>query len=401
MWNNKKTVIACAVTFVAAVILTIGVMSVMTGTKGKVLVSKEDYAQAKYYVQKYSKLESLYKLLEKDYYKELNEDDLLTGTYKGLFAGTGDPYTAYFTEEEFKMLVDSLDSNFFGIGVTIFLNDDNDCEIASVMEGEPAEKAGVLGGDVIVSVDGESCKGETPTQVASRVRGEKNTKVKIQVRRDGNLLDFEIKRAEITDVSVISEVLEDNIGYIGITSFQKDTAEEFREELSKMENAKVDGLIIDLRANGGGLVDQAAEVADMLMDEGMIVYMQNRQGQKKEYNSKPGRTALKYVVLVDEATASASEIMTTGIQKNKEGIIVGTTTYGKGIAQNSWPLKDGTGVDITIYEYFAEDGTVINKKGIKPDVVVEFEESDIKDGRIVNDRQLDEAIKVLKKSLGK
>ena len=188
-----------------------------------------------------------------------------------------------------------------------------------------------------------------------------------------------------------SKVLDDNIGYIRIRMFMTNTAELFEEAISELEEQKVKGLIIDLRSNGGGMVDQSVKIADRLMDEGVIVYMENGQGERTYLRSAKGRTELPYVLLVNNGSASASEILTAGVQSNHEGTVIGTKTYGKGITQQMMKLKNGDGVEITISQYFSPTGKVIHEKGITPDIVVELEESDVEDGIIVHDRQLEKA----------
>ena len=186
------------------------------------------------------------------------------------------------------------------------------------------------------------------------------------------------------------------MGYIRLASFDMNTAQQFREALTQMEEAGVEGLVIDLRANIGGIVDQSVEIADMLMDEGIVVYQEDGHGERVYYRTEDGRTPLDYVILVNGATASASEVLVAGVQDNEEGVILGTQTYGKGIMQKTWGLKNGDGIEITFAQYYSPSGKVIHGVGITPDVVVELEESDVEGNYIVNDRQLEEAVKLLK-----
>ena len=396
MWDKKKVITACCITFVITVAATMGFMRIFNvGIGDKVFVSQTDYENMKTVASRYSAVERMYEFLEENYYQELDEEEMITGLIKGLFEGTGDPYTRYMTEEEYEEMESSYSGEFEGVGVSMNVSDDGYIEVISVIDDSPAQKAGIKDGDLIVAVDDVRYTGEQLSEAAGVMRGEKGTQVKLTVSRDGVLMDFNIVRAPISDISVTSRMLDGNYGYIRISSFNTNTAEQFKKELEAMENKKAAGLVIDLRSNGGGLVDQSVEIADMLMNEGTIVYMENGKGEKTYYKSKAGRTELEYVVLVNGGSASASEILVAGIQGNNEGTIVGTQTYGKGITQKTWKLAGGGGIEITVSQYFAPDGGVIHKKGITPDIVVEFEESDITDGVVTNDRQLQKAVEVL------
>lgn len=396
--GKKRIIAACCITFVVTVVGTIGFMSLFNvGIGDKAFVSLTEYQKMKTAATRYAELDSLYDFLEANYYEDLNEEDLALGMYKGLFEGTGDPYTKYLTKEERESQEKYFSGEFDGVGVSMNASEEGYIQIISVMDDSPAKKAGVKDGDIIVAVDDVRYSGEELSQAAEALRGPKGTKVKMTVSRDGEIMHFELKRAPIEDVSVYSNVIENNIGYIRITSFVANTSELFEEELASLEKKKVSGLIIDIRSNGGGLVNESVEIADMLMNEGVVVYAEDGKGEKTYYKTKDGRTPLKYVVLVNKGTASASEILAAGIQCNEEGTVLGETTFGKGIIQKSWRLTNGDGAEITIAQYFTSNGEVIHKKGITPDVVSELKEEDIEDGVVVNDRQLQKAIEVLNK----
>ncbi|MBQ4340721.1 MAG: S41 family peptidase [Firmicutes bacterium] len=396
--GKKRIIAACCITFVVTVVGTIGFMSLFNvGIGDKAFVSLTEYQKMKTAATRYAELDSLYDFLEANYYEDLNEEDLALGMYKGLFEGTGDPYTKYLTKEERESQEKYFSGEFDGVGVSMNASEEGYIQIISVMDDSPAKKAGVKDGDIIVAVDDVRYSGEELSQAAEALRGPKGTKVKMTVSRDGEIMHFELKRAPIEDVSVYSNVIENNIGYIRITSFVANTSELFEEELASLEKKNVSGLVIDIRSNGGGLVNESVEIADMLMNEAVVVYAEDGKGEKTYYKTKDGRTPLKYVVLVNKGTASASEILAAGIQCNEEGTVLGETTFGKGIIQKSWRLTNGDGAEITIAQYFTSNGEVIHKKGITPDVVSELKEEDIEDGVVVNDRQLQKAIEVLNK----
>ena len=383
--------------FAAGVVVAMAVMTLFNvGIGDKAYVSYTEYENAMKMANKYAELESLSNFLEDNYYKELDEDDIMTGIYKGLFSSPGDPYTRYMTPEEYKEMKETVDGTFEGIGVTMGVSETGYIQIISVMDDSPAQGAGLQAGDLILEVDGKAYMGEDLEDAATHMKGEAGTQVKLLVERKSKEIPFTITRAAVSDISVSTKMLEDNIGYIRIHSFLSNTAELFEDALSEMEKKKVAGLVIDLRSNGGGMVDQSVQIADMLMDEGTIVYMEDGHGKQTYLTSKEGRTKLPYVLLVNNGSASASEILTAGVQGNHEGTVMGTTTYGKGITQQMMKLKNGDGVEITISQYFSPTGKIIHEKGITPDVVVELEESDVKDGIIVHDRQLEAAEEYLK-----
>ena len=245
-------------------------------------------------------------------------------------------------------------------------------------------------GDIILKVDGQPYSGSESSEAASNIRGKAGTSVEITYKRNGVENTVSIVRAAIQVETIEYEMLEDNIGYILIDSFESATSKDFQAALDDLTAKGARGLVIDLRNNGGGLVDQCIKIADMLMNQGTVVYTQDHDLKKDYYTTKAGRTELPYVVLVNEYTASASEILSAGIQDNNEGIIVGTKTYGKGIIQSLYPWDDGSAVKITIMQYFSPSGKTIHKVGITPDYIVELVEGD------ETDYQLNKAIEVLK-----
>ncbi|MBR6504010.1 MAG: S41 family peptidase [Firmicutes bacterium] len=392
MEDKKKRRWMLAGAFAVGFIVALALMTLFNvGIGDKAFVSYTEYENAKQVADKYAELESLYNFLEDNYYIDLDEEDMMTGIYKGLFASPGDIYTRYMTPEEYKEAMESIEGTFEGIGVTMAASESGYIQIVSVMEDSPAEEAGLREGDLILEVNGKSYMGVDLEEAATHIKGESGTSVKLLIQRKDQQKEYTITRAPINEASVTSKVLDDNIGYIRIRMFMTNTAELFEEAISELEEQKVKGLIIDLRSNGGGMVDQSVKIADRLMDEGVIVYMENGQGERTYLRSAKGRTELPYVLLVNNGSASASEILTAGVQGNHEGTVIGTKTYGKGITQQMMKLKNGDGVEITISQYFSPTGKVIHEKGITPDIVVELEESDVEDGIIVHDRQLEKA----------
>lgn len=346
---------------------------------GYVSITSAEYEQYKKSDEKYAKLAQLEEYIKANFYLPVDEDALTYGMYKGLFWGLNDPYSAYLSEEQYAEVKISTTGEFQGVGVTMAPDADGYLNVVSPIDNSPAAKAGIQSGDKIVAVDGETVNGSSIDKAVAMMRGKAGTKVKVTILRDRKNLDVELVRSKIVMHSVRSEVLEDNIGYIRISSFEEKTAVEFKEHLRNLELKKVKGLIVDLRDNGGGLVEISVQVADALLDEGIVTYTQNQKGDKEYHKSKNGKTALPYVLLVNGGTASASEIVAGAIKDHQGGKLVGTQTYGKGIIQVVDPLPNGDAIKLTVMQYFSPNGNVIHNIGITPDVVVEQLADDEKD----------------------
>ena len=353
---------------------------------GPVLISNEVYDHYKELDERFSKVNSIYDCVMEDYYIEPDKTSLEDGMCKGLISGLDDPYSAYMTEDEYNTWLESVTGEFEGIGISFTTDADGNYVIVSVFKDSPAEKAGLEEGDFILGADGKAYS--TMDALSAAIKGEKGTKVTVTYERDGEAHDVEITRDKIEETSVESEMLDDNIGYIAISSFSENTAEDFQAELEKFESKNVDGLIIDLRNNGGGMVDACSKIADMLLGEETIVSMEDRDGEETVLTSDAEATDLPYVILVNENSASASEILAGAVKDNTDNPLVGVTTFGKGIVQTSGQMKDGSALELTTMQYFSPDGNKIHKKGVEPDYVVENTETE--------DKQLDKAIELLK-----
>ena len=346
------------------------------------------------------KLDELYSLIDKTYIEDVDKEDLQEGLYKGLLESLDDPYSVYYTKEEFNQMMEDTSGTFEGIGA--YLTQDPDTQVITVVKpikDSPAEAAGILADDILVEVDGEDITGQDLNLVVSKLRGPKGTEVKVGVYREGeeDVLTFPIVRDEITTLSVDYEMFEDNIGYIAISEFADATAEQFYEAYDDLESQGMKSLIIDLRSNGGGYVDVSVEIADKLVKEGVIVSVKDKHGLSYKYEDKGDENYLKIpcVLLVDGNTASASEILTGALRDYDLATIIGTKTFGKGITQNIMPLGDGSGVKITGSTYYTPDGENIHGVGIEPDIEVELDYDKYKEEGI--DNQLEAAKEYLKK----
>ena len=379
MISKKKAIIWSILLVVITALLT---STVQIAMGNRVVISKDLYNEYK----KYNKLIGLQEIVEDDFYKDTSGDDLVQGAIKGMFSGLGDVYSQYYTKEEFETLKEQTSGSFVGIGVYISPTSDDDyITIIAPIEGSPAEKAGIKAGDKIVKVDGNNVYTDDSDKAISMIKGKAGTTVKLTIKRGNEEFDIDIKREEIISKSVEEKVLNDSIGYIKITSFNENTCDEFTEALNSLKKEDIKGLVLDLRNNPGGLLDVCSEIADELIGEGTIVYTKDNKGNKEYLKSDKDKLGLPIAILVNEGSASASEILTAAIVDNNEGIAIGTTTFGKGLVQSVRELKDGTGYKLTTAQYFTPNGDYINGKGIQPKIV-EQDES----------KQLDKAVEWLK-----
>jgi carboxyl-terminal processing protease len=386
---KKSRFVIIIVCTVMATLLAVGAgFFVFAKANDVTLVNATKYSKMEKIANRYSKLYALQNEINQNGLWKISQTKQMNAIYKGLFNSLGDQYSEYMTKAEAKKWDSYVNGTFYGIGVSFSKNDKGDFVVLKVFQDSPAEAAGLKKGDQILKVNGKTYK--SADALGKAIRGKEGTKVELSIKRSGTTKNVSITRGEVTENSVYSSVLKGKIGYIWISSFSQNTADEFKTELKSMESKNVKGLVIDIRENGGGYTDQGIEIADMLLPEGTITYMEDRNGKKTYYNSKEGRTKLKYVLLVDGNTASTSEILASAIKDNKGGKLVGTTTFGKGIVQEEKSFKDGSAFKLTIYQYFSPKGNKIHKVGVKPDYQVK-----LKSGS-TTDYQLQKALQLLK-----
>ena len=368
---------------------------------GQTQTSKEDDKDTKQFLQKVSTLEGL---IDKYFLYDVNKDAYQEEMLKGLLNALDDPYSCYYTSEEYAEVMESTSGVYCGIGATVSQNINTGViTIVKPFVDGPAYKAGMLPGDILMKVNGEEVTGVELTSVVSDMKGEKGTDVMLTIMRadESKPIDIKVTRDEIEVPTVEYQMLEDNIGYIYILQFDKVTVNQFIQAVDKLEDQQMTGLIIDLRDNPGGLYDSAVDMLDRLIKDGLLVYTETKDGTKsksyaetKKYFDKP------LAVLVNGNSASASEIFAGAIQDYGIGTIVGTQSFGKGIVQSLIPLLDGSAVKITISDYYTPKGRSIHKVGITPDVIVELDE-ELKKKVVISleeDNQLKKAIEVIKSS---
>lgn len=386
MKNNKFLKIIAVVLLVITTAFVTRMITVR-----QVLSSNEDFGKV-IVLEKYLRENYLYN-------KDIKDENLEAGLLKGLVAGLGDPYSQYLTAEEMAKLSETTTGKFQGIGVIISPDEDGTVTVISPIKGSPADRAGVESGDKILKINGKDFSAEKINEASKEMRGEKGTTVKILLLKKKNLKteEVEIKREEIKIDSIIKDKIGD-LGYIGITMFDEETGKDFVKALNELTSEGVKGIILDMRGNPGGVVDAAVEIGDAILPKTSFVTLKDNKGEVvQDYKLDDTYNGIKMVVLVNEGSASASEILAGAIRDLDRAKIIGKKTYGKGVVQNVMSLPGGDGLKLTTSEYFTPSGKSINKKGIVPDIEVDLPDDvegigiDYKD----TDTQLQKAIEVI------
>ena len=346
-------------------------------------------------------IKSIKTILDKYYLNDIDEDKADEGALKGYVAALGDPYTEYIPKDEMEDYKNNLMGNYVGIGIYMAQNSkDNTIVVLSPIKYSPAEEAGILPGDIIKKINGVEYTGEDMTAAANNIKGEEGSTVTLEIQRSQEIKTFEIKRKKITTNPIISEKLDNNIGYLEVTSFDEDTAENFKSKYEELKSQGITSLIIDLRNNGGGLVEQALKIADYIVPKGkdLLVTVDKNKKEKVEKAEEDVLIDMPIVVLVNKNSASSSEILAGALKDLNEATIVGTTTYGKGVIQQLLSLRSGAGLKVTVEEYYTPNRTKINGVGIEPNEKVELPET-VSNPLLVQrdeDTQLQKAIEILK-----
>ena len=346
-----------------------------------------------------SKIKMIERLIKKNYYKDVDEETLADGIYRGMLDSLGDPYSEYYSAEDLKEVRESNEGIYYGIGAYVSLDTDLKLAVISgIISGTPAEEAGLQEGDLIYKVDGQDVTGMTTSEVVTLIRGEEFTTVDLTLIRDGETVEYTVERRKVESPTVHYEMLENNIGYIQITEFDDVTTDQFTEAMAVLKGQGMQALILDLRSNGGGNLSTCIDIANQLLPKGIVVYTEDKYGNREEYTCDGKRKFDKpMVVLVNGYSASASEILTGAIKDYGIGTIMGTTTYGKGIVQQIMSLKDGTAVKMTISKYYTPKGNYIHDIGIEPDIEVKFDADAYKKDK--TDNQLNAAKEQIKKMM--
>lgn len=325
--------------------------------------------------QDVGKIAKTYQLIENKYLNKVDHDKIMNGAINGMLEALEDPYTVYMDSKEAKQFSESINSSFEGIGAEV-TSEDGKIKVVSPIKGSPAEKAGIMANDVIVSVNGEKLDGLTVNQAVVKIRGQKGTQAKLEILRQGSTEPVQVivVRDEIDIETVFGEMLEGGIGKIEIRQFSANTAEHFQEELKKLETQGMKGLVIDVRNDPGGLLNVVIDIVEPFVPKGKpIVQIENREGKREATTSKDGSKKYPVVVLTNKGSASASEILAGAFKEAVGSKTVGETTFGKGTVQETYvkEMGDGSNIKMTVYKWLTPDGNWIHKKGIEPDIAVE------------------------------
>ncbi len=341
------------------------------------------------------KIEHFQLLLETYYYEDVSKEDLADGVLYGLMETVGDPYTCYYSVEEMKELTEDIEGVFHGIGAYLEMDYDKSyAKISGIIDGTPASQSDIKVGDYVIEVDGQDVYGMTLTDVVALIRGDAGTQVTLLLNRNGSEVEVTVTRQNIETPTVEYELLEGDIAHITITEFDDVTTAQFVEAMEEMRGDNAKGLILDVRGNPGGNLSTVVEICELMLPEGMIVYTEDKYGNRSEYKCDgTNEFDLPLVLLIDGGSASASEILAGAIKDYEMGTLVGTTTYGKGIVQKIFSYEDGSAAKITVSKYYTPNGYNIHGVGIAPDVEVPFDSDLYLEEEI--DNQLQEAIRIV------
>lgn len=352
-----------------------------------------------------AKVEIMESYLDQYYVEEFDKTLVEEMLFSGMAAGVGDRYTYYMPEETLEQYLENTNGNFDGVGIEVYTTQDGEVVISRVMEGQPAQQAGLQEGDVIIGVDGEDMRGKMISDVAAKIRGKAGTEVTIEVLRKstGETLKMTMQRAVVVMESVDSRMINGKIGYISISGFKENTYDQFKAALDALQKDGMKGLVLDLRDNPGGLVKSVYQIGEELLPEGTMVYTLDKKEKRDDLKCDGTYLDIPLVVLVNENSASASEILAGAVKDTDRGTLVGMQTFGKGLVQRLFTLPDGSGLNVTIQKYYTPKGTSIHGIGIEPDEVVQLGEkylatalTDIPEDE---DAQLQKALEVLGKEI--
>lgn len=352
-------------------------------------------------ILKFSKLFYIRNQLYKEYDGNIDDSKLLDGAIKGMTNALGDPYTVYMNKEDYTEYTTSFSGEYTGIGIQVEVKD-NKIYVVSVFDGSPAKKAGVTIGDYIVKVNKEDVTGEELDKAISKIKGQKGTSVLITIERKGKFIDMNITREEIKTSPVNGKIIDGNIGYIILSRFNESSAEDLKNELDSLNKKGMKGLILDLRGNPGGALDQCVDIASEFIDKGKtILTVKDKNNSSQVYKSKGGDyTKIPLTVLVDENSASASEVLTGALKDYKRAVVVGTKTFGKGIVQEMLNTGNGSVLKVTYAKYYTPNGNYIHKIGLEPDIKVVYDQKLLEQPYDEKkDPQLSKAIEVIRDKL--
>lgn len=335
------------------------------------MIRSEEYTEMKDFYRKFNQVKAV---IQNDYLEEPELDTLLVGAIKGMVSSLDDPYSYYLTAEEYKDFLIDVGGTYAGVGLSVSVID-NMITVITAFKGSPAADVGIIAGDKIVAVNGEEMDGSMMDEAVNIMRGDPDTQVKVSILRSGEIKELTLTRALIDIPDLEYKMLDNEVGYLWLYRFDQGSSANFASALNDLNSQGMKGLVLDLRNNPGGLLNECVDIADMLLPEGLVLYSENKQGSRQEYkthSTNPNRIDVPLVVLVNEYSASASEVLSGAVQDHEVGTIVGTTTFGKGLVQTiCGPFKEGDVLKLTTAQYFTPNGRNIHGKGVAPDIEVE------------------------------
>lgn len=410
MVSRKKYILTIIVVVLITAFLTLTLGNVFLVEIGqKVVLSEEAYTEMKDMYDKYAKQESIMELAKSDFLYEADEKVMLEGALEGTLEALGDPYTQFLSKEDFAALMQDTEGSYEGIGVYITASDDNKILIVAPIEDTPAEKAGLKTGDKVIRINGTEYTADQIDAAVNVMKGLPGTSVTLTIQRENSdgsnsVSDVVINRETIRIKTIKPAMLEDGIGYIRITTFDMQTAEDFKKAYADLKSKGMKSLVIDLRYNPGGIIDATVEISDMFMGEGVVTYTKTKSGEMEYFKSDANAEDIPVVLLINEGSASASEIMAGALKDTKRATLIGTKSFGKGIVQRVQRFgNEGEGIKMTVSEYFTPNGINIHGIGIEPDIESVLPEDAAGYGYEFYDTdvQLKKAVEVIKGQLNK
>lgn len=349
-----------------------------------------------------SKVVDTYYAIVDNYYKDLDKEKLIDGAVEGMISQVGDTFTSYSAATDAETFSETIKGSYEGIGCSIAKYDTGEIKVIEVFPSSPAEKAGLLVGDKIIKVDNEDYIDKTSVDISNYIKNSGKDKIVLTVERENKEIDITINLSKVEIPYVNSKILEQNdkkIGYIAISLFSGNSYKQFKNNLEKLEKEKIDGLIIDVRDNSGGYLSSVTDISNMFLEKGKIIYqLEDPKGTIKKKDTTKEKRTYKVAVLINSSSASASEILASAIKESyKDGLVVGTKSYGKGTVQETKKLLDGSMIKYTTQKWLTPNGNYINEKGVEPTNEVELNEEYYQNPTEENDNQLNEALNLLTK----
>lgn len=390
--DNKRILIFSIVFLLIGVLVGTGLSFVLLKFDGKQIVK----VKTSKYEKKFNSLYETYETLKNEYYKDLDDEELIEGAINGMLESTDDKHTMFFNKKEKESFKTSLSSSYYGIGAQV-IKDGEDTIIFRIFDDSPAKKAGLKPGDIISKVDGEDVKGQELSDVVAKLKSDKKKTADVVIVRDGKEIKITLEKAIIDLPSISTDMFDDHIGYIYVSIFGENTDKEFSKALEELKEKGIDELIIDLRDNSGGYLSTVTNMLDEFVDKDTVIYQIKEKDKIDKYTALTNeKLNYKVVILVNGESASASEIMASALKEQYGATLVGTKTFGKGTVQQMKELSNGTLIKYTIEEWLTSNGNSIEKEGITPDVEIELNEEYYNDMSDESDNQLQKALELLR-----